>query len=489
MVVKQALVPASLLTSVLDGSLLAVDVRPMVVHVLHGLQSAGVERAVVVLGAGAEKLVDSVKQECFDTLRVQFIWGVEVNWGSSLANSILAAKSAFQGDEPLLIVRSDYLFDWRLLRRMACVSFDAGVSAFALIDSEPDTLEWVSGAHCKAYCVDGHCHALVKVLRGEGELIARIGHRLSAYDALQAGIYVTRPLIFDELRQLLETRKFCSVADSMQALAQIGRLRFVEAGELKCNDAWFGHEIMQTALTAHSGSGDVSISSKHLNVSANHKVVSTALGLLFNHGLQSPGRRPTSGDTMPLYALGPAIGAGSNGVVMDAVAKDGARRSSSAASTTRQRVPPNGSIDLNASAQAQAARADGGGGGARATSKKDDDEPVRVMPPSPSRSALIGPAPSGGISLGGSLADVDSRAGVQEETPNLAVKVVRKGQATAAKVMWEVHVLRCLMGTPHPHILKLVDMVDVVDAWCVLPLTLTPTLTLSRTRDSPTRRP
>jgi choline kinase len=164
MPVKQALVPASLLTSVLDGSLLAVDVRPLVVHVLHGLASAGIERAVVVLGVGAEQLVDTLKQETFAMLRIEFLWGVDINWGSSLANNIMAARTAFTADEPIMIVRSDYLFDWRLLRRMArCDVLAKGTAAFALIDSAPETLEWVSGAHCKAYCKDGHCHALVKV--------------------------------------------------------------------------------------------------------------------------------------------------------------------------------------------------------------------------------------------------------------------------------------------------------------------------------------
>ena len=234
--VKQALVPASLLTSVLDGSLLAVDVRPLVVHVLHGLASAGIERAVVVLGNGAEQLMHSIRQEHFEAmgLRVEFIHGVQITWGSSLANNIMAARAAFVGDEPILMVRSDYLFDWRLLRRMADTgsAFDRDTAAFALIDAAAETLEWVSGAHCKQFCKDGHCNALVKVLRGEGDRIARIGHRLSAYDALQAGIYVARPLIFDELAKLLSSRKFCSVADAMQALAEVGKLKHVEAGEL-----------------------------------------------------------------------------------------------------------------------------------------------------------------------------------------------------------------------------------------------------------------
>ena len=85
---KQALVPASLLTSVLDGSLLSVDVRPLVVHVLHGLASAGIERAVVVLGVGAEQLVHSIQAEVFATMRVD-----------SVANTLRQLQPWQQGHE------------------------------------------------------------------------------------------------------------------------------------------------------------------------------------------------------------------------------------------------------------------------------------------------------------------------------------------------------------------------------------------------------
>ena len=96
-------------------------------HVLHGLQEAGMQRAVVVLGAGAEQLQDTIKREAFSTMHVEFLWGVEVNWGSSLANNILAARSAFANDEPVLVVRSDYLFNWQLLRRMSSCMFSRGI--------------------------------------------------------------------------------------------------------------------------------------------------------------------------------------------------------------------------------------------------------------------------------------------------------------------------------------------------------------------------
>ena len=453
--VKQALVPASLLTSVLDGSLLAVDVRPLVVHVLHGLASAGIERAVVVLGNGAEQLMHSIRQEHFEAmgLRVEFIHGVQITWGSSLANNIMAARAAFVGDEPILMVRSDYLFDWRLLRRMADTgsAFDRDTAAFALIDAAAETLEWVSGAHCKQFCKDGHCNALVKVLRGEGDRIARIGHRLSAYDALQAGIYVARPLIFDELAKLLSSRKFCSVADAMQALAEVGRLKYVEAGELRCNVAWFGHEIMQTALTAHDSDRKLDSSTP----AANRVCCDAALSLLFSTmdgGAKSPVRNSTDAGSVPLYALGEAIGQGGNGIVMDATKGGGPR--------SRLRVPLDSTSteELPSLPPRTTPPPQGSGSGANghdSSSKPRTPRQSKELMGKEKVDTTPSPPSQRGPSSGG-----DAGAG----NANLAVKVVRKGQASMQKVLWEVHVLRQLMATPHQHIVRLLDVIDVVDA-------------------------
>lgn len=334
--------PASQLTSVLDGSLLGVDVRPLLLHVLHGLQDAGIERVIVVLGVGVEKLVELVQAESFPRMIVKFIWGVEFNWGSTYANNVMTARSAFEGDEPLLIVRADYLFDWRLLHKMAGCAFTSTVDAFALIDSAPETLEWVTGAHCKAYCKGGHCNALVKVQRGIGDCIERIGHRLDAYDALQVGIYVCRPIIFAEMSKLLVEHKFCTVSDAMQSLASVGRLRHVDVDELVCNKHWFGHEVMQSALMADSPGSSTSpdaalrttdsappeVSSQAAAMTAMQPAIRAALSLLFGSSdscsrspfSRSPVQRSAVADAsaVPMYTLGIELGSGSTGVVHQA---------------------------------------------------------------------------------------------------------------------------------------------------------------------------
>ena len=46
-----------------------------------------------MLGVGAEALVETLRHEHFSTLKIEFLWGVQVNWGSSLANNIMAARA------------------------------------------------------------------------------------------------------------------------------------------------------------------------------------------------------------------------------------------------------------------------------------------------------------------------------------------------------------------------------------------------------------
>jgi len=397
-VVRQALVPASLFPSMLgERELIAVDARPLVLHVLRGLEWAGVSRAVVVLGKGAEQMASAVRRERFATLRVELLWGDEFNWGSSLANSIMAARGAFATEgEPLLIVRSDYLYDWRLLHKMARARFAAGVDAFALVDKAQETLEWISGAHCTAHCKNGHCHALVKVLLANDGRISRIGHRLGAYDALQAGVYAARPIIFGELAQLLRSEKFCTVADSMQALASHGRLQYIEVADLP----WFGHETVESALKEHALKS-VAVGSPSLS-----SWKEQALQLLFHssaHACSPPA--PRAGAGVPLYELGAAIGEGSNGTVHLGQAGP------------RQRVAPS----------------------------KQLPAPPR-HPPKPEKPTV----------------SRDDAGPSEKRKHNLAVKVVRKGQAKMERVMWEVHVLQLLKNCSH--IVKLLDVVNLVDA-------------------------
>jgi hypothetical protein len=262
----------------------------LVLHVLFGLQRAGLERAVVAVGEHAESIEAAVRGSRL-TLRVDYVAVPPSVW-RNLANSILMCKASFKGsEEPFLIVRADQLYDWRLLHKMACAPFAPGRDAFALVDMAPATLEWASGALCGPSCRHGgntgRCNALVKVARGADGRAVRCGHRLGSFDAVVAGdVYVSRPKVFEVLARLLKqnsarrslpavpaavplsprqpgahppssrSRKpcavFCTTSEAMAEFAMAGGLGCVEVGELSCH--WFGRQTVAALYRASAAS-------------------------------------------------------------------------------------------------------------------------------------------------------------------------------------------------------------------------------------------
>ena len=87
--------------------------------------------------------------------------------------------------------------------------------------------------HCDAFCKNGHCQKIVKVLRGDSHRLVRIGKRITAYDGVEAGAYVMRPAVFETLARLLQQTVYCTLADAMQQVADAGRLRYMSTGGLK----------------------------------------------------------------------------------------------------------------------------------------------------------------------------------------------------------------------------------------------------------------
>ena len=85
-------------------------------------------------------------------IKVDYVYSPPSLW-RNLANSIIAARTAFPGSEPLLVLRADQLYDWRVLRRIADAPFDTDprsaprrlIDAFAPVDTDGQAIEWASG--------------------------------------------------------------------------------------------------------------------------------------------------------------------------------------------------------------------------------------------------------------------------------------------------------------------------------------------------------
>jgi len=308
--VKQALVAAAARITTPDSfanprQLIRVDGAPVIIHLLRGLQTSGIQRAVITLGHAAHLLADEVRKHSFGSMVVEFVWCEASSWKRGHASNILAARSMFPKDEPLLLVMSDHIFDQRLLRRCCCTDLPKG-TATVLVDDSRSMVEWAmpGGAHCQAHCKHGHCGSLVKVCKGENGLVSRIGKKLAGFDALEAGAFVVRPDVFDALHRLLVDSIYCTLAEAMQMFAAEGRLSYMCADGLD----WFGEQTVASLPTPASYSSAVQPEWRQraltmLRITSPHLV---ALGG-YTHDLAS---------AVPLYELGDAIGAGCSSVVV-----------------------------------------------------------------------------------------------------------------------------------------------------------------------------
>jgi 1L-myo-inositol 1-phosphate cytidylyltransferase len=181
--------------------------RPLIAHALEGLAEAGIARAVVVLGYGAEGIAAHLSAQdwplAVETVRSDY----------RLPNgvSVRAAEAAVAGEEALLAM-CDHLVDPALYARVAAAG--AGTGARLGIDR-------------------GTASALVDLddvtrVRTEGERIVAIGKGLEPYDAFDTGVFAIGPALFAALRTL----EAPSLTEGMRILSAGGRALTVDCTDL-----------------------------------------------------------------------------------------------------------------------------------------------------------------------------------------------------------------------------------------------------------------
>ena len=306
--VRQALVGAATRLSHPDDfanpkQLLRIDGLPIIIHLLKGLESVGIERVVITLGHAGTTLADAVRREELGSMQIDFVW-CEDSWKRGHATNIMATRSMFKPDEPLLILVSDQLYDWRLLSKMACVSLDDS-DAVVLVDDEIELVKWCTQDHCSEFCKNGHCNSIVKVQRGEAGRVSQIGKKIGEFDALEAGAYAVMPAVFDTLSHLLRDSTYCTLSDAMARVAERGRLSYQRTEGID----WF------SALSVVAA---VANSSAKLPRSVKPEWAHGARLLLSSASPELPPSTPAATST-PLYSLGAPIGEGMTSVVVAGV--------------------------------------------------------------------------------------------------------------------------------------------------------------------------
>jgi choline kinase len=154
--------------------------RPILLRTIEAARDAGVQSVTLVLGYQAERVRALVERGAPSGLTLSFAYNPD--WHLENGVSALAARRR-AGPGRFALLMGDHVFEPPVLRRMLRLNVGADDSLLA-VDASPATPEQAAEA--------------TKVRR-EGTRIVAIGKDLVEFDALDTGVFVCSPRLFDAL--------------------------------------------------------------------------------------------------------------------------------------------------------------------------------------------------------------------------------------------------------------------------------------------------
>lgn len=183
--------------------------RPLIQHALQGFAAAGMSRAIVVLGYGADEIEAYLRSGYWpvqvETVRV-------ADYRKPNGSSLLAAEPLLRRGEQALLAMCDHLVDPTLYRRLAYAG--AGYGARLGIDRRLGH-PWVDPED-------------VTCVRTDRDAIFAIGKGLEPHDCYDTGVFAIGQPLFDALRSLDAP----SLTEGMRILAMRGQAQVVDCSDL-----------------------------------------------------------------------------------------------------------------------------------------------------------------------------------------------------------------------------------------------------------------
>jgi len=200
--------------------------RPILEHVIRSAQHAWIEEFVVVLGYRGKQIRDWFENHWSGNAR--FTWVENPDYHKSNGVSALKARSALHDN--FLLLMADHIFEPEVARTMVRQRLGPGEVILA-VDPNIDRVFDLDDATKVRRC---------------GDWIIDIGKDIAEYDALDTGMFLCTPALFDDLESVNKDGN-CSLSDGMRRLARHGRLRAREIGDA----AW--HDLDTPEALAHAG--------------------------------------------------------------------------------------------------------------------------------------------------------------------------------------------------------------------------------------------
>jgi choline kinase len=181
--------------------------RPILEHIVRRAQEARIEEFVIVLGYRGDQIRDWFERHCSAAAR--FTWVMNPDYQKSNGVSALKARNAIHDN--FLLLMADHLFEPETARMMVRQHLEPGEVILG-VDPDIDRIFDIDDATKVRRC---------------GDRIVEIGKEIEEYDAIDTGMFLCTPTLFEDLDRASKDGN-CSLSDGMRRLADDGRLRGLE---------------------------------------------------------------------------------------------------------------------------------------------------------------------------------------------------------------------------------------------------------------------
>ena len=184
---------------------------PLIKRIILTAERAGVTRFVIVTGYEADRFHEVLSNDPgLDALEIE--WVHNERWQLPNGVSALAARSRLE--EPFVLLMADHLFEQRTLERLLEEPVPDGECLLA-VDRKID----------RVYDVEDATKVEVR-----GNKVVRIDKELQAFNAVDTGMFLCTPALFDAL-DAVDGPEGCTLSDGIRALAAEGRMRAFDVGD------------------------------------------------------------------------------------------------------------------------------------------------------------------------------------------------------------------------------------------------------------------
>lgn len=187
---------------------------PLLERVIRSAKKIGITEFVIVIGYQAARIRKTINAR---KLGVKITWVRNIDWRSPNGLSVLKAEKYVSGN--FLLMMSDHIFDPKILQKVKDIDLnkDAGLLC---IDYGLNRVQNLDDA--------------TKV-RTEQNRMINLGKSLTDFNAIDIGIFVCNPELFDALRQS-QSRGDESLSGGIRVLAEEGRMRTFNIGDAYWQD-------------------------------------------------------------------------------------------------------------------------------------------------------------------------------------------------------------------------------------------------------------